>query len=470
MNIQTAKQCKSTSDYCTDRANTDSDLSHRSPSHPKASKEHGNSQKGQSKPHSVKKAPLFREEAIESQNARLDGNVLITQSLAFRNFALFFTLVCILIISFMTFGSYTRKVTVPGYLEPKTGLSKVYPTRSGRISSLWVADGDVVKKGDHLAKVIIDSVSDSGGYAYQAMADELTHAIEALAIRRQTIIEDYNLEKSRLKFEINTSVEQLNALLKNQQLLIEKNKIIDNKLSSLNTLQKTGSISHTQYKNQELEALDSELALNEVTKSINESRHILHESKIKLKGLPLKHKTEISDIDQKISELRRQLTDTNIRHAYTIIAPVDGVVSALSYRLGDNLSAEFPLLTILPESYELQARIYLPSSSISFVHIDQDIKIQYQALPVQRFGTYSGRITHISSSPINPQDVKNAPYNFNEPVYLVTAEISDQKIMVKDSVFPIVPGMTISISLLAESQTIFQWLTDPFWNIKGRIQ
>jgi membrane fusion protein len=159
-----------------------------------------------------------------------------------------------------------------------------------------------------------------------------------------------------------------------------------------------------------------------------------------------------------------------MRHAYTITAPTDGVISALSYRDGDNISPQFPLLSILPEASKMQARIYLPSSSISFVHEGQDLNIQYQALPVQRFGTYPGKIVHVSTSPVNPLDMQNAPFKFNEPVYLVTAEVDDQNIELEDSVFPIVPGMAISISLLGEEQAVYEWLLDPFWDIKGRIQ
>jgi membrane fusion protein len=427
--------------------------------------------KNQSGPSSTpKKAPLFRDEAVDFQNTRLDGNVLISQSITYRNFALFYALACLLIFSFMVFGTYTRKVTVVGLLEPESGLSKIYPTNSGRIGNLLVAEGDHVKKGQALAKVIIDSVGDSGGYAYQTMAEQIDQSIKSLIARKQTTTKDYRLEKSRLEIEIDTSSELLDSLYEQQNQLSKKNKIIAEKRRSLGILQKKGSISLTEYSNQKIEALDSELILSKTDTAISEAKHNLLTAKLNLKKLPLNHSVTIGEIDREISELRRQLTDTNMRHAYTITAPTDGVISALSYRNGDNISPQFPLLSILPEASKMQARIYLPSSSISFVHEGQDINIQYQALPVQRFGTYPGKIVHVSTSPVNPLDMQNAPFKFNEPVYLVTAEIEDQNIELEDSVFPIIPGMAISISLLGEEQAVYEWLLDPFWDIKGRIQ
>jgi membrane fusion protein len=418
----------------------------------------------------VKKAPLFREEALQAQNTRLDGNVFISHSLSYRNFAIFYTLICLLIVSFLYFGTYTRKINVTGLIEPESGLSKVYPTNSGNISELLVAEGDAVKKGEPLVKVIMDSISDAGEYGFEQIASEINQSIERLSAQRKKQIEDYVLEKKRLRLEIDSSNELLISLLKQKSQLSRKDEIIKNKLDSLEILQKKGSLSLIDYNNEKIDALDNTLTLNKIDTSISEAMHTLSASRLSLEKLPLNHAVTLDDIDQKISDMRRQLTEANMHHAYTIVSPVDGYVSALTYRNGDNISPNYPLLSIMPERSKMQAKIYLPASSISFIHEGQAINIQYQALPVQRFGTYPGKIVHVSTTPVNPKDFQTSPFTFDQPMYLVTAEVNDQNIELENSTFPIVAGMAINISLLAEEQTILEWLLDPFWEIKGRIQ
>jgi membrane fusion protein len=417
-----------------------------------------------------KKAPLYREEAVRAQDNRLEGNVLITHSLTSRNFALFYLFISLAIIGFLYFGSYTRKITVVGFLEPETGLSKVYPIYSGRVSDLMVSDGDMVKKGDRLAKIIIDSVSGDGGYGYKNIASEIEQSITTLGVQRSNAIEDYTIERKRLGKEVSSRQTLLNLLVIKKIRLKSKNKIVLRKLASLKTLQEKGSISHDDYNTEQIKSFDSLLSIDEITTLISKAKYDLTTAKLDLEQLPVKHAMNLGEIDQKISDLRRELIDAKMRHAFTIMAPIDGRISALTYRTGDSVDPEFPILSIIPELSKMQAKLYMPSSSISFLHVGQDINIQYQALPVQRFGTYPGKISHVSTTPVNPNEFKAMPTRFDQPMYVVIAEIFDQNIELEDSTSPIIPGMAINISLLTEKQTILEWIIDPFWNIKGRFQ
>ena len=416
----------------------------------------------------TKKAPLFREEAVQAQEKRLEGNILLSHTLTLRNFAIFYVVLFAAIVSFLCLGSYTRKVPVVGYLEPEMGLTKVFPTSSGKAGALYVEEGDVVKKGDPLVKILIDHVS-GGDYGFKRIGEEIEKSIETLISEREQAERNYQLEKNIITLDLEHNQQLIQSLARQKGQIEHKQRLLISKVDSLETLKKQNLVSTTDLNNEKMNAYDVSLSLSNIEVSIDDAKHNVQSAKLRLKKLPISHEVHLGEIDQKISDLRRQLTDTNMRHAYTILAPTDGQVAALTIKNGDNISPNFPILNIVPEWSRMQAKIYLPASAVSFVQEGQDIQVQYQALPVQRFGSYPGKVSHISNTPVNPDDFKDSPLTFNQPMYLVTAEVYDQNIDIDGQTFPIVPGMAINVSLLAEEQTILQWLLEPVWDVKDRF-
>lgn len=76
-------------------------------------------------------APLFRPEAVRHQRERLWGNVILTQPLPMRLVTLVVLVLLVALIAYLTWGTYTRKERVRGYLVPEAGLVQVYPARPG---------------------------------------------------------------------------------------------------------------------------------------------------------------------------------------------------------------------------------------------------------------------------------------------------------------------------------------------------
>ena len=415
-----------------------------------------------------KKAPLFRQQAVDAQNNRLDGSVFIADHITYRTIASFYFLIVLAVIVFVVFGSYARKVPVVGFLKPESGLSKVYTGASGEIAELYVTEGDVVQKGHALAKVISDGMNGEN-YALENVIKELEKSLGVLKGDSEQAEKEFQLEMQRMESE-KKSASRMLALLDNQRKqILSKKHIISEKITSLEDLKQKGVISIAEFNNEKLKAHDMALELDRIDTAINEKKYKLAAIELAIKKLPIDKEIKMADIEREKSTTRQKLSETKLRHSSILVAPVDGRVTTMINKAGDRVGPNYPLMSILPEWSLMQAEIYVPASGISFVHEGQAISIQYQALPVQRYGTYPGKVISISETPINPQDIKDVPFKLDQSVYRVIASIQDQNITIDGKNFPIVPGMGVKISLLAEEQSILEWLLEPVWDVKERF-
>ena len=101
-------------------------------------------------------------------------------------------------------GSYTKKETVSGYVTTTEANIRVFPTTAGIISELFVTDGEIVSKGQALARI----------------STSLSTSTDALQSVQTEILESLNSEASSLRSQIDrvramaTSEERAPALLK----------------------------------------------------------------------------------------------------------------------------------------------------------------------------------------------------------------------------------------------------------------
>ncbi|MCA3034841.1 MAG: hemolysin D, partial [Rhodocyclaceae bacterium] len=101
-------------------------------------------------------SPLFRPESIEHQRERLFGEALVVWPVTFKIVLLCAVLTAVTFASFVTWGEYTRKARVSGYVVPSSGFVKVYAREVATITARRVSEGDKVKKGDVLFLLAMD--------------------------------------------------------------------------------------------------------------------------------------------------------------------------------------------------------------------------------------------------------------------------------------------------------------------------
>ena len=167
--------------------------------------------------------PLFRQQVIDEQKNRIQGEVIISQPLSFNLITLGVLLVVICIILMLLYGTYERRETVLGYLVPDKGLVKIYASSQGVLTENHIQEGQYVEKGDVLLTVSTIQANESGGDPDALLLVELEHQKTDLHNKIQQE-EALNLNRlNDLKQKISGVERELKQLL--SSIILQKNQL-----------------------------------------------------------------------------------------------------------------------------------------------------------------------------------------------------------------------------------------------------
>ena len=77
-------------------------------------------------------APLFRSEVLAERQTQFLGKVLLEPRLSASVFSAIAVLAVTAILTFLVFGSFTRKAQINGWLVPESGLVRLYAPGAGQ--------------------------------------------------------------------------------------------------------------------------------------------------------------------------------------------------------------------------------------------------------------------------------------------------------------------------------------------------
>src|SRR6266567_2734440 len=125
---------------------------------------------------------LFRQEAIEFQRGQREfGDIALLQPVSTKLLAWLVTGVVTIAVVFLCLAQFSRKQTVSGFLMPAAGTLKVFPTREGVVTAVYVEEGQQVKSADPLFAVATPEIAADGEDVNAAKLAALKHQKEMLA-------------------------------------------------------------------------------------------------------------------------------------------------------------------------------------------------------------------------------------------------------------------------------------------------
>jgi membrane fusion protein len=116
----------------------------------------------------------------------------------------------------------------------------------------------------------------------------------------------------------------------------------------------------------------------------------------------------------------------------------------------------------------LEAYLYVPSRAIGFIRPGQLVKVQFQAFPYQRFGTYNGRIIDVSDTILSPLELP-IKMSLSEPVYRVAVELEQQTVTAYGEEVTLQAGMLLNADISVDTRNLMEWLLDPLYSLKERM-
>ncbi|MDR0310744.1 MAG: HlyD family efflux transporter periplasmic adaptor subunit [Acidobacteriota bacterium] len=412
--------------------------------------------------------PLFRKEAVDHQRERLCGELILAQPISYWAITVFLVAVTSIACWFLAANSYARKEKVPGIIVPREGIVTVYPPQAGILAELNVSEGMSVEESAVLFSMLTDQRMTGGEYVGLKLIEQLD--VQEIYLNRKLAYEQERavaaLEANETKANrLRKEIEQLQRLIRTQNEALEISRGAYERMQKLSSENVISQIELEEYYKKYLEQKQQSDSL---AMRMDEAVSSMEETALNVKTLKVGSKREIADIENQLAELAKQRTQISGQRQMVVSAPVAGRITAVTVSVGQKIDAARPLFSIIPNNSDLQADLYLPTRSIGFLETGQSINIGYEAFPYQKFGTYPGKISQVAGSVIMPGEPASG-LTFQEPVYKVTAALESQHVQAYGKEIPLRPGMTLSADVVLDKRSLFEWLLEPVYSLRGKI-
>jgi HlyD family secretion protein len=311
--------------------------------------------------------------------------------------------------------SSPSRVTLSNILEAKD--VKISSKVSGRISTILIKEGDIVKKGQKL--LILDGEEIKAQYD-QSVANSIKAEMELkdliMGARVQEII------------QAESEKEKAQELL-NQSKAKYKNSLLD--YNRISELYHEGAVSKQTFDKAEMQKNFDE---NEVfSREKNLINSIENESLVK-EG-PRKDHVKASQANVSFSKAKTK-EFKNYVDELTVISPLDGEVSSFDLKEGEVIKANQILATVTDLS-DVFVRVYVSSLQLGKIKIREKVKIKADAFPIDIF---DGVISYIGAqAEFTPRNIQTQEER-TKLVYPVKVQIENKDNKLRD-------GMYITVEL-----------------------
>lgn len=405
--------------------------------------------------------PLFRKEVIDSQSSRKMGDVFLNSPLSFWTITLIIVFIIAGLTIFALFGEYARKERVIGTLIPSEGLVLISPQRAGTYQSIFVEPSAEIQYGEPLLKVREDNVLNKGSRLSATLLSQMQDDQARLQNQLDVIPNKYKLRHERFQTQqsaLSSEAQKLNDQIKIQKRSVEIERDIFERLSSLRTEEAASGL---EVSTAERSYLNAQQRLNTLKNNQINLWQEVKDINAQIGLLPIEQEETEAELKNQLSSLKQSMTRTNAQSEFVVTSPVSGTIATVTARAGQTANPQRNAISILPEGSRLQARLFVPTTSVGFVKPGQNVRLLYDAFPYQKFGSQSGTVTEVSKTVVRSSDLLNAP-QISEPIFLVIVELDSQVINVSGESIPLQAGMTLSADLILEDRKIWEWAFEPF--------
>jgi membrane fusion protein len=416
---------------------------------------------------------LFRPEAVEAQSQQWLGRVQLVRPLSLSLLTAAVVIAAIAVAAFLGTAQYTRKATVAGVLVPDRGLIRVVPAVSGTVLDRRVVEGQAVRAGDVLFVLSLERPRlEAGTQAQVARSlDERLRSLKDAARQQELLAQTQQAVLSRRLQALELEVAQVDAEagLQRQRLALAREAVA--RLESLRNDQFISS-AQVQAKSEEL------LGLQATLQALERQRAALGRERATLEGerqeLPLLARGTRGGIDRDLAALAREAAEQDADRQVVIRAPQAGTVTSLSAEVGQSVSPQSALASLVPAGATLQAQLYAPSSAVGFVRADQAVRLRFEAFPYQKYGHQPGHVVQVSRTPLAPSELvalalpavnRDADGNLSEALFRITVALDPSA----GEPMPLVAGMRLQADVLLEKRRLVEWLFEPLLGLKGRL-
>ncbi len=398
---------------------------------------------------------------------RLEGEVLLSRPLRAHALISLLAASMLALAVWITTGSYARTEVAKGQLVTNAQTAKIIALHPGIVTRIAVADGEAVRKGQVLATIQIDQP-----YAQDARATQ--EGLNSLRVQQQLRARLVNTARQRGLSErlgysatIESSSAQYDNVVGEVAIQSKLLQTLENTYQRYRSVAEKGFISQVEMEKREREILVGRQQLARLQQQLLTLRNNGAQAAAQIRKSQAEEEAEVSSARISAEGLRAQQSQLKAQQSYVLIAPIDGVVTALQVGVGQTADASVPLMTLVPRQAVVHAEVYAPSRAIGFVRPGQEVRLLYDAFPYQRFGSFKGVVQSVSRIALDPRQV-NAPFKIDEPVYRVSVVPQQQQVGGYGELIRLQPGMTLAANIVLERRSFLHLILEPLSAVAKR--
>ncbi|CNK20365.1 putative microcin H47 secretion ATP-binding protein mchF [Yersinia frederiksenii] len=413
----------------------------------------------------IKKHPIFRPEAIEHSFHHWLGSPQVITPVGASIWVMLALALIIGLIAFLVAGDYTQRVTLIGSVIHHPAVARITPSHDGIIVSSFAAEGKMVRAGEVIFIVNMETQTANGGTKHQ-----ITSALESQKI---TIEREIKLKSEAADTEQNFLAQNL----KNKEIELQK---MDSLLA-----QSTQQTSWLLEKAEHFKKLVRQgIALETEHMSRRSEYHnasiqlaAFQREKVKLQGEVISIKARLAairnEVEASLEMLRRQtarldqdLVSAEERRELHITSPINGTLTGITGLTGHTVQAAQELASVVPASGQAEVEIFATAEVIGELREGQSVRLRFDAYPYQWFGQYSGTVKSISTASIEQKlDVNREQARQLQPRYFqVRVSPKNNEVILAGKTYPLRPGIGVETDIFIRKRPLYQWLLFPLKN------
>jgi membrane fusion protein len=412
---------------------------------------------------------LFRAESQQAREGAWLGKIVLARPLSFALLTGAAVGIAIALAAFFTFTEYTRKARVTGTLAPAEGVVRVLAQQAGRVESLSVREGDMVRRGETLLGMADarsgESLEDIGAAIARSVGDRQ----RALEQQREFVFAAMRSEQAAFtqrRAGIDREIASLDRELESQA---QRTALAADASARAERLAGIGFLSPAARDRERDASLDHEARREAMNRSRLAFSREVASIEFDAAASLARSRAQLAAIDLQRAALDQERVERGVQYHAAIGAPVSGLVASVLVERGQMVLAGTTLATIIPEDARLEAHLYSPSRSIGFVRPGQEVMVRFLAYPHQKFGRHSARITMVSRHALAPAELGFAPGDGGrEPLYRIKADLAAQWISAYGRAEPLQAGMQVEADVLLDRRRLIEWIFEPLLSLAGR--
>lgn len=414
---------------------------------------------------------LFRDEVNEERRSQSLGAIRVSSHVHSSKIVVAASILTALYIVFAYSVEVSRKAVTPGIIVPQFGTVQIASNVSGYVQARLTEEGAAVKAGDPLFVIVSDRATAEGNASVLIatnLAERQTLIDKEKKNRRADSIARLTTTQTRLQM-LDTEVSQLESEI---ALAEQRTQLAKDSHARFSGLEKEGYVSALQTQSKLEEFLDAQSKVHGLRRALLATQKERESVKDQAKDISFQLEDTLIQLDKERAQVNRELYDNETRKGQIIVAPESGTISALyisrgaAIQPGQNVAAIIPTPAGGKDSGWLFGELYASTKTAGFAKVDDEVWIQFSALPYQKYGMSKATITNISESPIGAQELPQgqaqaliSAANTNEPLYRIKVKIKKADIFENGT--KLKPGMTLQASLVQESRAIWEWMLEP---------